>query len=427
MVCIGKEEYMEFSVKDIGVISKAAIDIKGITVIAGLNNTGKSTVGRALFSVFNSLYDKEEKIREEKVRSISDLITNIHFGLTEQRFMYNRREIAEKIIQQSDRLKDDAKLIIDLLEKYDEALTQIEDKSEYDRYVSRIQEVLKISDEEIFNTIMEKRIQAEFTGQINNVYSDRTGEIELKIKNEKVLVRIKSDKVVGIAGNIRLNTEIVYLDDPFVLDEGGKNPWRTMTYPNHRSYLKDKIFDFRKSGSIVDEIVTNKKLENIIQIMSAVCDGSLERCGKFDRKIGYRQKGSDKAIALSNLSSGLKIFIALKELLLNGTIQYNGTIILDEPEIHLHPEWQLLFAEIIVLLQKEFNMHILMTTHSPYFLRAIQVYSAKYGIADGCRYYLSESRDKAVHFVDVSGKVDKIYQTLAQPLQELENERYQND
>ena len=158
-----------------------------------------------------------------------------------------------------------------------------------------------------------------------------------------------------------------------------------------------------------------------------VCDGSLERCGKFDRKIGYRQKGSDKAIALSNLSSGLKIFIALKELLLNGTIQYNGTIILDEPEIHLHPEWQLLFAEIIVLLQKEFNMHILMTTHSPYFLRAIQVYSAKYGIADGCRYYLSESRDKAVHFVDVSGKVDKIYQTLAQPLQELENERYQND
>lgn len=427
MVCIGKEEYMEFSVKDIGVISKAAIDIKGITVIAGLNNTGKSTVGRALFSVFNSLYDKEEKIREEKVRSISDLITNIHFGLTEQRFMYNRREIAEKIIQQSDRLKDDAKLIIDLLEKYDEALTQIEDKSEYDRYVSRIQEVLKISDEEIFNTIMEKRIQAEFTGQINNVYSDRTGEIELKIKNEKVLVRIKSDKVVGIAGNIRLNTEIVYLDDPFVLDEGGKNPWRTMTYPNHRSYLKDKIFDFRKSGSIVDEIVTNKKLENIIQIMSAVCDGSLERCGKFDRKIGYRQKGSDKAIALSNLSSGLKIFIALKELLLNGTIQYNGTIILDEPEIHLHPEWQLLFAEIIVLLQKEFNMHIIMTTHSPYFLRAIQVYSAKYGIADGCRYYLSESRDKAVHFVDVSGKVDKIYQTLAQPLQELENERYQND
>ncbi len=418
---------MEFSVKDIGVISKAAIDIKGITVIAGLNNTGKSTVGRALFSVFNSLYDKEEKIREEKVRSISDLITNIHFGLTEQRFMYNRREIAEKIIQQSDRLKDDAKLIIDLLEKYDEALTQIEDKSEYDRYVSRIQEVLKISDEEIFNTIMEKRIQAEFTGQINNVYSDRTGEIELKIKNEKVLVRIKSDKVVGIAGNIRLNTEIVYLDDPFVLDEGGKNPWRTMTYPNHRSYLKDKIFDFRKSGSIVDEIVTNKKLENIIQIMSAVCDGSLERYGKFDRKIGYRQKGSDKAIALSNLSSGLKIFIALKELLLNGTIQYNGTIILDEPEIHLHPEWQLLFAEIIVLLQKEFNMHILMTTHSPYFLRAIQVYSAKYGIADGCRYYLSESRDKAVHFVDVSGKVDKIYQTLAQPLQELENERYQND
>ena len=54
-------------------------------------------------------------------------------------------------------------------------------------------------------------------------------------------------------------------------------------------------------------------------------------------------------------------------------------IIIDEPEIHLHPEWQLIFAELIVLIQKEFGMHILLNTHSPYFLNAIQVFSKKYG------------------------------------------------
>lgn len=59
----------------------------------------------------------------------------------------------------------------------------------------------------------------------------------------------------------------------------------------------------------------------------------------------------------------------MKVLLKSGALDAGGTIILDEPEIHLHPAWQLAFAEIIVLLQKELGMHVLMSTHSPYFLK----------------------------------------------------------
>ena len=118
----------------------------------------------------------------------------------------------------------------------------------------------------------------------------------------------------------------------------------------------------------------------------------------------------------------------MKTLLLNGAIEENGTIILDEPEIHLHPEWQLQFAELIVLLSKEFRINILLNTHSPYFLRAIQVYSAKYEMADKCKYYMSELvNNKKVNILDVSDDVDKIFEKLAQPLQVLENERWNID
>ena len=58
-------------------------------------------------------------------------------------------------------------------------------------------------------------------------------------------------------------------------------------------------------------------------------------------------------------------------------------LIIDEPEVHLHPEWQVKFAEILTLLQKEIDIHILLTTHSPYFLQAIDVFSRKamiYGV-----------------------------------------------
>lgn len=141
-------------------------------------------------------------------------------------------------------------------------------------------------------------------------------------------------------------------------------------------------------------------------------------------EVEYQPKNTEKSISVKNLSTGLKTFVILKTLLLNCTIEENGMIILDEPEIHLHPAWQLQFAELIVLLSKEFGVNVLLNTHSPYFLRAIQVYSAKYEMADKCKYYMSELvDDKNAGIFDVSDDVDKIFEKLAQPLQVLENER----
>ena len=48
---------MKITIKNIGKIKEATVEINGITVIAGENNTGKSTVGKALYAVFNSFYN----------------------------------------------------------------------------------------------------------------------------------------------------------------------------------------------------------------------------------------------------------------------------------------------------------------------------------------------------------------------------------
>lgn len=129
-------------------------------------------------------------------------------------------------------------------------------------------------------------------------------------------------------------------------------------------------------------------------------------------------------IDIKNTSEGLKTFAIIKALLLSGEISENGLLILDEPEIHLHPEWQLLFAEAIILIQKAFNLHILLSTHSPYFLRAIQVYAKKHEVDERCNYYLSESSADGNLVTNVSDNIELIYKQLSVPLQQLASEEW---
>lgn len=113
----------------------------------------------------------------------------------------------------------------------------------------------------------------------------------------------------------------------------------------------------------------------------------------------------------------------IRKLLENGQINDRDVLILDEPEINLHPAWQLIFAELIIILQKEFNLTVLLSTHSPYFLNALDVYAYKYEIQDKCKFYSVEAIDSSNSITkDVTDNIDLIYQKLAKPFQDLERE-----
>lgn len=422
---------MKLLLRNIGKIDEAAVDIDGITVIAGENNTGKSTVGRTLFSVFNSSYEIDKQIKAERVASVEKLFDLMYRNVTSRIVpTFDIEEIAQSIVEQIDLFRNNEKLIkeeiIKSIMQYDEDYERYLSFLDIDKVVFRIKELLNVSSDEIFKSVLEKKLDAEFNGQISNIYSETQGEIQLQIKDEDMVINIEENSVVKIKRNISLHTEAVYLDDPHVLDDS-RYPFFRLSSSNvdHRMYLKTRLLYGKKETNVVEEIVVNNKFENIYNKIAAVCSGDIVR--SKPARLGYRKKNSDMVLDVKNLSTGLKTFAILKILLQNGIIEYNGTIILDEPEIHLHPEWQLLFAELIVLLHKEFSMHILLNTHSPYFLRAIQVYSAKYEVADMCKYYLSETVGDYAHISDVTDDVEKIYYKLSRPLQQLEDERWQDD
>lgn len=419
---------MKLYIKNIGRISEASVEINGITVIAGENNTGKSTVSRTLFAVFNSFYNIREQVEYERIQNIKSLISIMHHSLTSRLTnKFDAEEITRNIVENIETYKDNTDMIknivVNNILQYDKNFEKYANDKSIDEFISRIQVSLNIPDIEIFKSVIEKKLDMEFNEQVNNIFTNDEGKIVLSIKDAEVSVIVENNCVKNVVGDIDLRTEAVYIDDPFVLDEMKYFYFRLENNSlDHRSHLRMKL-NKENNTNLIEEIVNNNKLQNIYEKISMVCSGDIIK--SKHSSLGYQRKNTDKVLAVKNLSAGFKTFAILKTLLLNSTIEYNGTIILDEPEIHLHPEWQLLFAELIVLIQKEFGVHILLNTHSPYFLNAIEVYAVKYGVDDQCKYYLASSSNDISNIEDVTDHIEAIYKKLARPLQKLENERGQ--
>ena len=174
--------------------------------------------------------------------------------------------------------------------------------------------------------------------------------------------------------------------------------------------------------NIFDAVVAKDKLNEIYKILEEVIEGDIET--NQNGEYYFKSNKDIKPLNIVNLSTGLKSFALIKRLLEVGAIKEKDVLILDEPEVHLHPEWQLLYAKLIVLLQREFDLSMIITTHSPYFLDAIDVFSTKYNGSIKPHYYLAENVGNTSLLHDVSDNIDAIYKKLSDPMQMLENLRY---
>lgn len=421
---------MEIKIENLGKLKSADIVIDGITVIAGKNNTGKSTISKALYTQFNSFYNYPDKIYNDKKYSIRRLLSILDrqglsgIGTNDNRV--NARKIidglSDEILSNSEKYLDE-KLLNSLLKKQLEPLNV--DKELIPKVSDRIEQILKLTNNALLKQVITNSYNDEFSNQINNVNADNKDEaiVNLIIKNDEFISAIRNNKIKRLTFNhkIVLGTEAVYIDDPTVLNDLN-NQWSIFYRhgnSSHQQSLINKLKENRANAS--NKLIIDKKLSDIFKAISEADEGDmvLDSNGNW---IFRRSNNPD--LDLNNLSMGLKTFVIIKALLMNESIEENGTLILDEPEIHLHPEWQILLAKIIVLMQKSFGLHILVNTHSPYFMRAIEVYSAKNNIADRCRYYQTENTPDGAIAKDVTMSTDEIYKKLSNPFIELENQEF---
>lgn len=410
---------MQLEIKNIGKIKSATLEFNGITVVAGNNNTGKSTIGKvlfALFSKFNNINEAIDKYKYDaiiarvfKELSTYDLDDSIILGSPAliQMFKRGNYQSSQSILKFLEGLISDRTL-------------------EFIR--SNIDNMIDNSSKEI-EELDVKRIKAEiisnyfndiFDNQINNMSISESAYIDLLIKNKHIKAEFIENTCTVVQDDIKLINKAIYVDDPYIIDSRIIRSTNSLRGRNEINNNLIKLLHSKEDEEqIIEQIIAKDKYAEIEEMINLVIKGQLilKKDGRYTLKNNEYPEG----INVSNLSTGLKSFLIIKKLITDNLIVNRDILILDEPEIHLHPEWQIVYAELLVLLQKYFDLTILLTTHSPFFLRAIEVFSKKYELNQKCKYYLSKiGTDSLITFSEVENTTE-IYQKMANTFSILNN------
>lgn len=474
---------MEIKLKNIGIVKNSTISVRGLTVITGKNNSGKTTVGKALYSLLDAVSNLDAKARTDRAQFVLKKLDEVRGCLDIFRFFRSIYDLDEKSKKQQplskypalqllitreigfDIARDEAENVAraaeDELHKLD--IDELSENDVIKHYVRRFRtkhkgdnaaaEVLCEQRDkalgilsELFTTLSKDPHLIDYTREsinqtLRNEFANQIQPVSINVTSSKIeifndgtqcfCVGIKNNKVISDGTPVFINSpykKAYLIDNPFLWDDTVairrylRNPVDadadSLLNPNnilsHCNKVRYVIRNKRKP-SVLEQTVLNDSLSKVKEKIDDILPGTFEFSPDGDY---YVHKGAK--LRLTNLATGSKMFSVIKLLLEIGEIDKSTMLILDEPEAHLHPEWQNKFAEIIVLLVKELNVNILLTTHSSNFVLALDAFMRKYAIEDVTNFYQTESLECGmVEYKCVNDSINAIYQDFLEYMSQV--------
>ena len=216
-----------------------------------------------------------------------------------------------------------------------------------------------------------------------------------------------------------------FVDDPYVIEDNlyrfprmiRRNRRRTSytesTVVSHRVKMNQWVkTNIQAEQGISESLYKDRQIADVMEKINSIIPGNILKDTYID---------SGRRIKVGNLATGSKVFAIIKNILEKGNIDEESLLVLDEPESHLHPKWINALAEVLVLLVKECNITILLTTHSPNFLLAIDALMRKYDIRQNCHFYQTEQieDDFRVRYIEKTDELDDVYAEYASAFSQM--------
>ena len=424
---------------DYRAVRKADINLNGITVIAGENGCGKTTTTRWIYYLLEIISNFEEYAFADYKNALRHVVNKLDAIRREVGFysdmdkMPNISRLRSRIMNLQNESQDEIAAFTLLFEEATIKLAEVL-KTYFDspKDLSRKQRLLanldifggkETFDSEVFVSAMLAQIN-ECYDKYNEVYSRRYNvhmwSTLHKYFDEKLTIpkyiRFVEDGV-EIIGNKQFGhsfgiSRCIYVDTPMALA-------RMQDTDNIFWQRLRKMMFTKREGQLTIEVRRMiHRIRKIINGAIVVDPDSID-----DDELRFVREDDGLNIPIEETATGLKSFAYILRLLENGLLDDRTLMIIDEPEVHLHPQWIVEFANLLVELHKEIGLRILVASHNPDFVSAVHSISENKGIIDDLSFYLAEVDDSnkfVYNYRDLGANIGPIFESFNIALSRIE-------
>lgn len=425
---------IQISIKDYRAVKSAEIDLNGITIISGINGSGKSSISRLLYYAIKYANDYKsivENFLKPELNSIDRLLQSSVTSF--------RRGVATvdiwnyyKIATESNDLDEKIDSYCSALKSLKEYVTSHERTTDQNtlnsltRLRNIIEDILQIkekSNNTSLSTLMDDvikktsgiKIKADriTTDRDYTLYKNKLAEV-LEDDIKKVRITEYGTPLLGkdVISVPILNyiQQVVYVDTPMIV---GMN--RSISYP-YMEYWRDLFEVLERPAQKSYSVKLNNEIKDIIK------GGSY-----YDNEPSYKgnlkyKRDDGLTIDLIDSATGIKSFSLLQTLLRNGTINENTLLIIDEPEAHLHPQWIVEYARIIVAMHQKIGAKFFIASHSTDFVSAIKYIAEKQKIQKSLSFYLAEEDKRKPYsykYKSIGTDIEPIFESFNKSLDKI--------
>lgn len=416
---------LRIKVSDFQAINKADILLNGITVLTGENSSGKSTLSKLLY------YGLDLNLRYESIR-YGDLNSNwnrllfrlMNFSddlkietrdyfkdfITNNDFDNNKNSIrlfVERLKSQYadvDATLDFRRFVYSVLPPDYTSLNEdvIDEGLDCERAFYLIEKYLNDIEADFIQKRQNRSI-ADFFDMFRGITHFNVKQSQLSFFEFERCI-LSEDRV----NNIFSVDNIIYNDSPVSIFLTDVNKWRLVEEETYNQRLRQHLIDNQF-------VMLQGESLNLYNVISNIIGGQVNlETSDIGAKFTYERSSDGLRINVVDSATGIKQFAILQLLLKRGLLTDRTLLILDEPEAHLHPQWIVEYARVIVLLNKILGVKFMLATHSPDFINALRSIAEKEDVLDSVQMYLSTkvSGTEQFEFKSLGVDVEPIFESF---------------
>ena len=411
---------MKLVVENIERVRKAEIQLDGITVLAGKNGSGKTTLLKLLeaFVLLNG--NQEEIVQDERKRSIADavpgwvvaLLKANGKALAKEGFSISNEQFVSWIVHHKTPLTNEDCLSAMDLDKFFSTGSPVISK-EMNEQLQVINTALLREDKPYLAFASTKLVRKLFNGGFSSILSkgDAVAKFSWDNEHESVMTGLQQSFSFKSMENHPCTSLVFSVPRSFItMDENG-----IAHYDNY--LLKERNYQ-EESLENAQELENNTNI--IKDLIASIIHGKFVVSSGIKKDVLFKDDEIGAELALCNTASGVLPFAVIDRAISNGTLRKNGVVIIDEPEMNIHPEWQVKFASLLVSLYKQMGIRTMLATHSPFFIRAMERALVNEEVRDMSSFYLMTREEDAYYSAkDVSKNTALMYDELFAAIQGL--------